>query len=170
MPFMIGKEPVRRTLKYLMSGPLVLKDKIQIFSINYNTHGNHHKGTRDFIFWHLSQIQYKNPTVQVVTFKNRTPSPFMKFYYEDGKTILIDIDSKSKDDILQHLIKVVGKPKEVLVKEATAKEKKDNPANFGMGCTRSCLCHIPGQVPCPGIVPLPDHMRAKIIRERRNKE
>lgn len=46
MPFMIGKEPVRRTLKYLMAGKLVLKDKIQILSINYNTHTEHHKGTR----------------------------------------------------------------------------------------------------------------------------
>lgn len=46
MPFMIGKEPVRRTVKYLASGRLVLKDKIQILSINYNSHGSHHKGTR----------------------------------------------------------------------------------------------------------------------------
>lgn len=46
MPFMIGKEPVRRTVKYLMSGQLVLKDKIQILSINYNTHSDHHKGAR----------------------------------------------------------------------------------------------------------------------------
>jgi len=46
MPFMIGKEPVRRTLKYLMSGKLVLKDKIQIMSINYNTHSVHHQGAR----------------------------------------------------------------------------------------------------------------------------
>lgn len=85
--------------------------------------------------------------------------------------MLIDVDSQSKDDILQHLIRVVGKPKEVLSKEAAAKEKKDNPANFGVGCARSCLCHISGQVPCPGIVPLPDHMRAKIILQKlQNKE
>lgn len=46
MPFMIGKEPVRRTVKYLMSGQLVLKNKIQILSINYNTHSEHHRGAR----------------------------------------------------------------------------------------------------------------------------
>jgi len=166
MPFMIGKEPVRRTLKYLMAGKLVLKDKIQILSINYNTHTEHHKGTRDFVFWYLPQLQYKNPNVQIVTFKNLTPSPFIKCYYEDGKTMLIDIDSKSKDAILDHLIKVVGKSKDTLIKEAMAREKKDNPANFGVMCNRSCLCHVPGQVPCPGVVPLPDHMRGKIIIER----
>ncbi|XP_071554779.1 small ribosomal subunit protein mS25 [Temnothorax nylanderi] len=166
MPFMIGKEPVRRTVKYLMAGKLILKDKIQILSINYNTHSDHHKGTRDFVFWHLPQLQYKNPDVQMVTFRNLTPSPFIKCYYEDGKKMLIDVDSKSKDEILEHLIRVIGKSKETLVKEATTQEKKDNPANFGVGCDRSCICHIPGQVPCPGIVPLPYHMRGKIIMER----
>lgn len=30
MPFMKGREPVRRTLKYLEAGKLVLKDKIKI--------------------------------------------------------------------------------------------------------------------------------------------
>ncbi|XP_077281381.1 mitochondrial ribosomal protein S25 [Temnothorax americanus] len=166
MPFMIGKEPVRRTVKYLMAGRLILKDKIQILSINYNIHGDHHKGTRDFVFWHLPQLQYKNPDVQMVTFRNLTPSPFIKCYYEDGKKMLIDVDSKSKDEILEHLVRVIGKSKETLAKEAVTQEKKDNPANFGVGCDRSCICHIPGQVPCPGIVPLPYHMRGKIIMER----
>lgn len=46
MPFMIGKDPVRRTVKYLMSGKLILKDKIQILSFNYNTFGEHNRGAR----------------------------------------------------------------------------------------------------------------------------
>ncbi|KYN00265.1 PREDICTED: probable 28S ribosomal protein S25, mitochondrial [Cyphomyrmex costatus] len=166
MPFMRGKEPVRRTVKYLMAGKLILKDKIQIMSFNYNTHGGHHKGTRDFVFWHLPQLQYKNPNVQIITFRNITPSPFIKCYYEDGKTMLIDADSKSKDEILDHLVRVVGKPLDIIKKETVAQEKKDNPANFGVGCDRSCICHIPGQVPCPGIVPLPNYMRGKKIVEK----
>lgn len=88
------------------------------------------------------------------------------FFAEDGKTMLIDIDSKSKDEILEHLVKVVGKPKDVLKREALAMEKKDNPANFGVGCDRSCICHVMGQVPCPGVVPLPYHMRGKHIIEK----
>lgn len=85
--------------------------------------------------------------------------------------MLIDIDSKTKDEILEHLLKVVGKSEETLVEETIVQQKKNNPANFGVGCDRSCICHVPGQVPCPGIVPLPDHMRGKIILERlRNKE
>jgi small subunit ribosomal protein S25 len=51
---------------------------------------------------------------------------------------------------------------EALSKEAVAKEKKDNEANFGIGCLRHCICELPGQVPCPSVVPLPDHMRGKI--------
>ncbi|XP_043667235.1 probable 28S ribosomal protein S25, mitochondrial [Vespula pensylvanica] len=161
MPFMIGKEPIRRTLKYLQAGKLVLKDKIQILSINYNTSGQHHSGTRDFVFWYLPQIQYKNPDVQIITFKNKTPSPFIKCYYENGETMLIDVDSQPKESILQHLIKVIGKSEQLLIEEEVAKEKKDNPANFGVGCKKSCICEIPGQVPCPGVIPLPYHMRGK---------
>lgn len=47
--------------------------------------------------------------------------------------------------------------------EARLLESKDNPANFGYGCSRQCICEIPGQVPCPAIVKLPDHMRGKFI-------
>ena len=162
MPFMIGPAPIRRSLKYLEAGKLILKDGIQIFSVNYNTHGSNHKGTRDFIFWNLQQVKYKNPEVQVVTFKNLTPTPFIKCYYDDGKSMLIDVDNQEKEDIVDHLVKVVGKTKELLKQESIRLEKKDNPANFGVGCPRSCICVIPGQVPCPGVVPLPFHMRGKM--------
>jgi len=158
---MKGRAPVRRTLKYLESGKLVLKDKIKIFSINYNDIGEHHQGAKSFVFWTLPQLQYKNPSVQVVTFKNMTPSPFIRCYFDDGKQMIIDVDSKTNDEIISHLINVVGKSSEVLSAEAIAAEKKDNPANFGVGCYRSCMCEIPDQVPCPGVVPLPFHMRGK---------
>ncbi|XP_076763315.1 mitochondrial ribosomal protein S25 [Xylocopa sonorina] len=161
MPFMIGREPIRRTLNYLNAGKLVLKNEIQIFSVNYNAIGKHHEGARDFVFWHLPQIQYKNPNVQVITFKNMTPTPFVRCFYEDGKDMIIDIDSQSKDEIMMHLVKVVGKSWEVLQAESRAEEKTNNFANFGVGCSRSCMCVIPGQVPCPGVIPLPYHMRGK---------
>uniref|UniRef100_A0A6M2DQ12 Small ribosomal subunit protein mS25 n=1 Tax=Xenopsylla cheopis TaxID=163159 RepID=A0A6M2DQ12_XENCH len=161
MPFMKGKFPIRRTLKYLESGKLMLKDHIKIFSLNYNTFGKHHQGARDFVYWYLPQIQYKNPAVQVITFKNLTPSPFIKCFLEDGNQILIDIDSKSKEEVYDHLIKVIGKSEKVLMTELKLKEKKDNPANFGYGCDRHCICEITGQLPCPGVVPLPLHLRGK---------
>lgn len=81
MPFMKGKAPIRRTLEYLSSGKLVLKERVKIFSVNYNTFGDHHDGARNFVFWKLAQVQFKNPGVQVVTFKNLTPSPFIRCYF-----------------------------------------------------------------------------------------
>lgn len=161
MPFMKGVSPIRYTLKYLEAGKLIFREGIQIFAINYNLYGDHHKGARDFVFWHFPQIQYKNPSVQVVTLKNMTPSPFIRCFWDDGRQMLIDVDSKDKDEIFEHIRKVLGKSEEVLKAEAIAKEKKDNPANFGYGCEKPCICQMPGQVPCPGVVPLPNHMRGK---------
>ncbi|KAJ2941549.1 hypothetical protein O0L34_g14602 [Tuta absoluta] len=161
MPFMKGRAPIRRTLNYLNSGKLVLKDKVKVFSVAYNTIGENNTGAKEFVFWFLPQIQYKNPDVQVATLKNLTPSPFIKCYFEDGKQVLVDIDSKSKEEILEHLCSTVGKSRDVLEAEARAAEKKDNPANFGIGCDRSCMCEVYGQVPCSGVVPLPKFMRGK---------
>lgn len=58
MPFMIGQAPIRRTLNYLKAGKLILKDEIQILSINYNTYGKHHKGTRYIYFIFLYLIRF----------------------------------------------------------------------------------------------------------------
>ena len=80
MPFMKGVAPIRRTIEYLKNSPLVLKDRVKIFSVNYNTTGENHEGARQFVFWHLPQIQYKNPNIQILTFKNLTPSPFIRCY------------------------------------------------------------------------------------------
>lgn len=105
---MKGRAPIRRTMDYLNAGKLVLKDKIKIFSVAYNINGQNNTGAKDFVFWYLPQIQFKNPDVQVATLKNLTPSPFIKCYFEDGRKILIDVDNKSKEDILDHLTKTVG--------------------------------------------------------------
>lgn len=113
MPFMKGRAPIRRTLNYLNAGKLVFKDKIKIFSVAYNIIGQNNTGAKEFVFWYLPQIQYKNPNVQVATLRNLTPSPFIKCYFEDGRKILVDIDNKSKEEILEHLLNTVGKSKEV---------------------------------------------------------
>jgi len=160
---MKGPAPVRRTLKYLNAGRIVLKERIKIFSVNYNTVGDHHKGAREFVFWCLPQIQYKNPDVQVITFKNITPSPFIRVFLEDGQDVVVDIDGKENDEIQEHLIGTLCKSSLVLQAEAMAKQVKVNPANIGYGCKLSCICRIPGQVPCSGLVPLPKHMRGKYL-------
>ena len=35
---------------------------------------------RKFVFFNIPQIQYKNPWVQIMLFKNMTPTPFLRFY------------------------------------------------------------------------------------------
>lgn len=32
------------------------------------------------MFFNIPQIQYKNPWVQIMLFRNMTPSPFLRFY------------------------------------------------------------------------------------------
>uniref|UniRef100_A0A0K8R9E0 Small ribosomal subunit protein mS25 n=1 Tax=Ixodes ricinus TaxID=34613 RepID=A0A0K8R9E0_IXORI len=151
MPFMRGAAPIRRTLQYLERGRLVFKDRVKIMSLNFNTAGkarDRHEGMKDFVFWYLPQVQYKNPNVQVVIFKNMTPTPFVRFWLEDGKEVIMDVDSKDKDQILKQMMVTLGKTNEQL-------------ANFGRNYDKFCICEVPGQVPCPGIVPLPKHMRGK---------
>ncbi|XP_064604163.1 small ribosomal subunit protein mS25-like [Liolophura sinensis] len=161
MPFMKGKAPIRRTLNYLEKGRIVFKPKVKILAINYNTNHPPSKGTQQFVFWHLPQVQYKNPSVQCVTFKNMTPSPFIQVFLDGDEKVLVDTDSRSKDEILEHVNLIFGKTEKTLRDEAIAQEKKDNPANFGPTAARECMCEITGQVPCPAFKPLPRHMRGK---------
>ncbi|KAK7102505.1 small ribosomal subunit protein mS25-like [Littorina saxatilis] len=161
MPFMKGRAPVRYTLRFLEAGRLVLKDNVSIFALNYNTGQRPSKGAYHFAFWHLPQLQYKNPGVQFLVFKNMTPSPHLKVYFENGKTLLSQLDSQPKDDILQHVKDVFCKSESQLLEETLAREKKSNPANFGHGCLRECMCEIPGQVPCTLWVVPPKELRGK---------
>lgn len=42
-----------------------------------------------------------------------------------------------------------------------AEDKIENPANFGAKCSRHCICEVPGQLPCPALIPLPNSWRGK---------
>ncbi|XP_071481117.1 small ribosomal subunit protein mS25-like [Diadema setosum] len=158
---MKGKFPLRRTIRYLEQGKIHLKDSVKILTINYNTSGQESKGAREFVFYHLPQLQYKNPSVQMQTFKNITPSPFIRCFLNEGDEVLIDVEDKEKDDILDHLNKVLGKSERVLAAERKAMERQSNPANFGRTFSRWCICDVPGQVPCPRKVPMPNEMKGK---------
>nr|CAG4648944.1 EOG090X0FQ5 [Polyphemus pediculus] len=161
MPFMVGNAPIRRTIKYLENHRLILKDRVKIFSVNYNIHGANHEGAKEFVFWHLPQLFYKNPNVQIVTFKNLTPSPFIRCFLENGEQVLMDVDSKSKDEIYQRVVKTICKSEDVLMAEMHSANIQDNLSNFGEKCSRHCICEIPGQIPCPAVVPLPNSWRGK---------
>lgn len=171
MPFMFGPAPIRRTAQYLGAGKLVFKERVKIMLIHYNMYfknwrltgptetTENHRGTRDFYFWDVPQIQYRNPKVQILQMLEKTPTPFIKCYLDDEKEVTFDTDMKSRQEILAQLIKILGKSDQQLKMEKKKEEK--NPALFGYNNDRFCLCEIPGQVPCPGLCPLPKKMTGK---------
>ncbi|XP_042129609.1 small ribosomal subunit protein mS25 isoform X2 [Peromyscus maniculatus bairdii] len=118
---------------------------------------------RKFVFFNIPQIQYKNPWVQIMLFKNMTPSPFLRFYLDSGEQVLVDVETKSNKEIMEHIKKILGKKEETLREEELEKQRQSHPANFGPRkyCLRECMCEVEGQVPCPGLVPLPKEMTGK---------
>ncbi|XP_023384844.1 small ribosomal subunit protein mS25 isoform X2 [Pteropus medius] len=118
---------------------------------------------RKFVFFNIPQIQYKNPWVQIMMFKNMTPSPFLRFYLDSGEQVLVDVETKSNKEIMEHIKKILGKNEETLKKEEQEKEQLFHPANFGPRkyCLRECICEVEGQVPCPALVPLPKEMTGR---------
>lgn len=160
---MKGRFPIRRTLDYLQKGDIIFKSKVKIMTVNYNTQGELSDGARKFVFFSIPQIQYKNPWVQIMMFKNMTPSPFVKFYLDTGEQVLVDVEGKDYKQISEHVRKILGKTDEMLQAEAKARLKASNPAHFGPKkyCLRECICEVDGQVPCPGNVPLPKEMTGK---------
>ncbi|CAM1323149.1 MRPS25 (predicted) [Pycnogonum litorale] len=163
MPFMKGLAPIRRTIAYLEKGDIILKDRVKIVAIHLCTHREKvkHVGTREFIFWSMPQLQYKNPDVQIAIFKNLTPTPFIRCYLDNDEQVIFDVDGKSHIEIADTLRKVIGKSENVLKMEEVAKQKKENRANFGSTFARHCICEVAGQVPCPALIPLPKHLRGK---------
>ncbi|XP_015280757.1 PREDICTED: 28S ribosomal protein S25, mitochondrial [Gekko japonicus] len=160
---MKGRFPIRRTLQYLNQGDVVFKNSVKVMTVNYNTFGELGEGARKFVFFNIPQIQYKNPWVQIMMFKNMTPSPFIKFYLDSGEQVLVDVEEKTNKEIVQHIKKIIGKSEETLEKEAREKMKLRHPATFGPKKyhLRECMCEIKGQIPCPGKVPLPKEMTGK---------
>uniref|UniRef100_A0A8C8SAQ5 Small ribosomal subunit protein mS25 n=1 Tax=Pelusios castaneus TaxID=367368 RepID=A0A8C8SAQ5_9SAUR len=160
---MKGRFPIRRTLQYLSQGEIIFKSSVKVMTVNYNMKGERSEGARKFVFFNIPQVQYKNPWVQIVMFKNMTPSPFLKFYLESGEQVLVDVEDKSNKEIVEHVKKILGKSEATLQREEEEKKRKAHPATFGPKKyhLRECMCEIEGQIPCPGLIPLPKEMTGK---------
>lgn len=161
MPFMKGRAPVRRTIEYLEKGALVFKKNIQVMTIHYNTKHQPSNGAYLFQFWHIPQMQYKNPDVQILTFANLTPTPFIQFFMDDGKKVTVDTYNKSQTEIHDHIKRIFCKSEEMLTEETKAKERLTHPANFGYGCSRWCICEVPGQIPCSAFTNIKPELMGK---------
>ncbi|KAM9655396.1 small ribosomal subunit protein mS25 [Haliaeetus albicilla] len=168
---MKGRFPIRRTLQYLGQGDVIFKSSVKVMTVNYNTAGELSEGARKFVFFNIPQIQYKNPWVQIMLFRNMTPSPFLRFYLDNGEQVLVDVEDKTNKEITEHIKKILGKSKETLEKEERERKKLSHPATFGPKKyhLRECMCEIEGQVPCPAFVPLPKEMRGKYKAAMKNE-
>ncbi|CAF0757045.1 unnamed protein product [Didymodactylos carnosus] len=187
--FMRGAAPWRNTIKYLESGTIVFRPIVKIFTMNYTLDKPSSDGLRRFIFWHLAQIQYKNPHVQCVQFKNTTPTPFVSFYCSkdhslqdaneqtldndqssspssttDYEKVHMDCYKKTKTEIHNWIQRIMGKSElqQRIDSELTA--RLENPANFGKDCAHYCMCLVNGQMACSGKKVLPAHLRGKYFR------
>lgn len=116
---------------------------------------------RDFIYWHYPQVQYHNPDTQLIAYSNRFPTPFIQCHLTDGRSVLFDVFNQDRQTIHERVKAIVGKSRETLDAEAQAKRKVANPANFGKGFPRHCICEVTTQVPCPGVVMFPPAARGK---------
>lgn len=156
---------------FLSQGDVIFKSAVKVMTVNYNTAGELSEGARKFVFFNVPQIQYKNPWVQIMLFRNMTPSPFLRFYLDSGEQVLVDVEDKTNKEITEHIKKILGKSKETLEKEERERKKLSHPATFGPKKyhLRECMCEIEGQVPCPAFVPLPKEMRGKYKAALKNE-
>lgn len=142
-----------KRLEFLSNGKLYLKDSVKTIALSYETRGTPSNGLRQFISQKLPPIQFKNPNVQVVLFKNEAKFPNMKVYYNNGQKVMLDVEGKSAECIYNELSAVAGKTEAQIQRDLRKAEY--NPANFGDSRKgRFCICEVPGQVPCPSKVPL----------------
>ena len=147
MPFKKGPAAWRRTLDYLKGGSLVFKEKVKVCTINYHETEVSNEGLRRYIFWHLAQIQYKNPSVQCLQLKNIVRTPFITFHLLDENNKLdkihVNCYKKTHSEILDYCQSLVDKTALEIEQEA-----QKNPANFGKDCERFCICQVQDQMAC----------------------
>ena len=155
---------------------IIFRPIVRIFTLNYTLDKPDSDGLRRFIFWHLAQIQYKNPNVQCVQFKNTTPTPFVSFYLSRLSTenetnsdnnyeiVHMDCYKKTSNEIHDSIRRVMGKSElqQRIDSELTA--RLENPANFGKDCAHYCMCLVYGQMSCSGRKKLPEYLRGKYSR------
>jgi len=160
----LATTPLVQSTKYLESDPVFLRDAVQVLLAHFNEKQAASIGLKQFCVWSIPQIQYRNPHVQINILKEMTPSPWVQFYLVDPvtqveETVLVDCHGKTREQIHDHLKRILGKTEKMVRREASL--EATNPANFGYECNRWCMCEVDGQVPCPGRELLPPMKRRK---------
>ena len=57
----------------------------------------------------MPPLQFKNPDVQVVLFKNKHPFPAIWIYFVDGRKVMLAVEGKSPEKIMTELSSVAAK-------------------------------------------------------------
>lgn len=134
--------------------------------LHYSLHGRKYQtreemkndffhGLREFYFWEMPRIQYQNPKLQIVRILDKMPTPFIRFWFDNGDDLILDCFNQSHQEILNRVIETAGKSEKRLKLEKALRREvvgEDNPALFGFRRQRFCGCEIPGQHPCPGVI------------------
>jgi len=162
MPFLRGDMPLRRTLYYLKQGRWQLRNEVKVVMFGYHWKPlPRQKGAHDFLFWHLAQLQYHNPKIQFAKQQDLSVTPFALAFLGDGREVLFDLEFKKREEIVDILLKTLGKTELVLNREKSEKLQEKNPADFGVDCARQCLCEVQGQVACTSLLLAPDYMKGR---------
>lgn len=165
--WMLGATPLVRTVKYLEAEPIYFRDAVQVMLAHFNENQASSEGLKQFCVWSIPQIQYRNPNVQINIVKGITPSPWVQFFLHDPHTeveesVLVDCHTKTREQITDHVRRILGKTEKMLRREEMKEAAKSaNPANFGYDCGRWCMCEVDGQVPCSGQETIPVTKRWK---------
>lgn len=99
----------RRTLDFLSRGKLYLKHSVKVITISFNVVEPSSAGLRLFLKENVPQIQYKNPSIQILALKNTKRTPQINVYHNDDSTTLIDCEFKKNTRILNELTALAGK-------------------------------------------------------------
>ncbi|KAL3314785.1 28S ribosomal protein S25, mitochondrial [Cichlidogyrus casuarinus] len=156
MPFLKGgRQAVTRTLKYLNAGRTVFRENVKVVLINHLPGMNISHGADEFIKFFLPPIQFKNPEVQVLTYKNLSPHPYVQIFLSNGEEVLVNCSFRTHNEIHEHIRNTFGKTEEELQKESIENQVILNPAYFGKEYKRQCICEVYDQSPCSASVGKP---------------
>lgn len=88
---------------------------------------------------------------------------FLRFHLGSGDQVLVDVETKNNTEIMVPIQRILGKSEETLKKEEPEKKQFSSPSQLWSPkvLAAGCMCEVEGQVPCPGLVPLPKAMTGK---------
>lgn len=100
----------RRSIDFLSRGRLYLKNSVNVITVYYNVVEPSSAGLRWLLKENIPRIQYKNPKVQIVAFKNTKHTPQINIYNSDDTRLRINCEFKKGERILAELTALAGKP------------------------------------------------------------